>query len=362
MRYARWVVAVAAMAAGCGDNLPAKPDSGRVQVDAGRSPVSRGRYIMNTLGACTFCHTPLNPDGSRDLTKLFAGVDCFIDIDPADPNGGCLASRNLTNHETGLKNRTDQQIKDAFTKGMRTDGKILSPVMPYWVFHNMTEDDQDAIVAYLRTVPGIDHQVAANQPPWNLINDGVTQVCDMLGTQGTTPCKADFIDPTTIPMPAAGFADQASALRGRYLSSMVGLCIDCHTPELAHVPVNNPIPPFFPRPIDATKFYSGGRPFFSADLGLPSPPYPAFPNPIFTRNLTPHATGLMSWTVPQIKSAIALGKDRDGNAVCAGTHGSLVSPYAALDEGDLDDIANYIASLSPVDHDTGTNCAGPPVP
>ena len=99
--------------------------------------------------------------------------------------------------------------------------------MPYWVFHNMTEDDQNAIVAYLRTVPGVDHQVAANEQPWASINDGVGAVCNMLGTQGTTPCKADFIDPATIPMPSAGFANQASALRGRYLSSMAGLCVDC---------------------------------------------------------------------------------------------------------------------------------------
>lgn len=360
MRHAHWVV-VLTIAAGCGDNLEPKPDASHERPDGGRSMVSRGRYIMNTLGACTFCHTPLNPDGSRDVTRLLAGVDCFIDIDPTTPNFGCISTRNLTNHETGLKNKTDQQIKDAFTKGMRTDGKILSPVMPYWVFHNMTEDDQDAVVAYLRTVPGVDHTVAPNEMPWSAINDGMTAVCNMFGTQGAAPCKADLIDPTTIPMPV-GAADMASALRGRYLSSMVGLCIDCHTPELAHVPPNNPIPPFFPRPIDASKFYGGGRAFFSPDLGLPVPPYPAPPMPIFTRNLTPHATGLMGWTAKQIEDAIANGKDRDGNAVCAGTHGSLISPYAALDPQDLADIVNYVAALPPVDNNTGTNCAGPPVP
>ncbi|CAN5910955.1 hypothetical protein BH11MYX3_BH11MYX3_14900 [soil metagenome] len=357
MRYARVVVAVAAMAAGCGDNLPAKPDSGRVQVDAGRSPVARGRYIMNTLGACTFCHTPLNPDGSRDLTKLFAGVDCFVDIDPT-PGVGCVSTRNLTNHATGLKNVTDQQIKNAFTKGMRTDGKILTPIMPYYIFHNMTEDDQDAIVAYLRTVPGIDHTVAPNEPPWSLINDGNAGVCASLGTPGAVPCVADSIDPATIPQPAASFPQLASAQRGRYLSAMVGLCIDCHTPELPHGPPPE-FPPFFPRPIDMAKPFTGGRHFLREQLGLVDPSYPAV---ITARNLTPHATGLMGFTVTNIEAAIALGKDKDGKAVCAATHGSLVSPYAALDESDLEDIANYIASLAPVDHDTAPNCQGPPVP
>ena len=361
MRQKQWVV-ILALAAGCGDDLKAKPDAGSpVRPDAGVNLVTRGRYIMNTLGACTFCHTPLNPDGTRDNTKLLAGVDCFFDVDPMDPNAGCLATRNLTNHETGLKNKTDQQIKDAFTKGIRTDGKIIVPVMPYWVFHNMTEQDQDAVVAYLRTVPGVDHQVAANQPPWSLINDGNAQVCGMFGGTGATPCVAQAIDPNTIPMPV-GAADMASALRGRYLSSMVGLCIDCHTPELPHVPPSNPFPPFFPRLVDMSKPFGGGRGFFSPELGLPVPPYPAPPNRIFTRNLTQHATGLMGWTTTQIKNAIAFGKDRDGNAVCAGTHGSLISPYAALEDQDLTDIANYIASLPAVDNNTGPNCAGPPVP
>src|SRR4051812_37826264 len=177
MSLVRMVVALVVLAAGCGDNLPAKPDAPEeIHPDAGRNAVERGRYIMNTLGACTFCHTPLNPDGTRDNTRLFAGVDCLIDIDPTTAGFGCISSRNLTNDVTGLKNATDQQIKDAFTKGMRTDGKILNDVMPYWVFHNMTTDDRDAIVSYLRTVPAVTHQVAANEMPWLGVNEGNTQV------------------------------------------------------------------------------------------------------------------------------------------------------------------------------------------
>ena len=362
MTYARLMVAMVAVvlgAAACGDNSKQKPDAGFELPDAGRSAVTRGRYIMNTLGACTFCHTPLNPDGSRDTTRLFAGVDCLVDIDPATAGFGCVSSRNLTNDVTGLKNKTDQEIKNAFTMGTRTDGKILAPIMPYYIFHNMTESDKDAVVAYLRTVPAISHTVMPNEQPWAGINDGVVATCNMLGTQGTTACKADFIDPATLPMPVAGYANQAAALRGRYLAGQVGLCVDCHTPELPHVPVNNPIPPLFPRPLDVSKFYTGGRVFLRDQLGLVDPSYPMFIN---TRNLTPDATGLMGYTLTDIKNAVALGKDRQGKAVCAGTHGSLISPYAALDQSDQDDIANYVASLAPVVHDTSPDCQGPPVP
>ncbi|MBA3394028.1 MAG: hypothetical protein H0T89_15375 [Deltaproteobacteria bacterium] len=349
----RWRVAVLAvvglaLTSACGDNVRATVVD--AAPDAGRNAVERGRYIMNTLGACTFCHTPQNPDGSRDLTRLLAGIDCFIDVVPdipagTDPNNavGCLSSRNLTNHPTGLANATDAQIRAAMTLGIRIDDKKLSPVMPYWVYHNMTDADLDAVIAYMRTVPGVDHTVAANQSPWLEINNG-TMV-------------AEPIDPATIPMPAAG-PDHESAMRGRYLSSMAGLCIDCHTPS--YPPAGNPPQPvLFPRPIDMSKPYAGGRVWFKQELGLVDPSYPAM---VHTRNLTPHATGLADWTPAQIKAGIADGKDPDGNAVCAATHGNVISPYAALDAQDLQDITNYIASLPPIENVTTPDCAGPPVP
>lgn len=343
----RFLVVVGLALGGCGDNLEPPADAPRP--DASVDLVERGRYIANTLGACTFCHTPLNMDGSRDLTRLLAGVDCFFDIAPPgmgipnDDQIGCLSTRNLTNHETGLKNASDAAIKDAIKNGMRTDGKKLTPVMPYWVFHNMTDDDLDAIVAYLRTVPGVDHAVQANQPPWSDINDNGPLATPIALSQ--------------IPMPTAG-PNFESAMRGRYLSSMAGLCIDCHTPDRPFV---NNMPTLFPQPVDPDKSYAGGRLFRKEDLGLVAPGF-NYPATIMTRNLSPHSTGLQGWTVDQIKAAIADGKDRQGFAVCAATHGSLISPYAALEPQDLTDIANYIASLPPIDYDTGSDCMGPVVP
>ena len=337
------VVMLVLVAAG-GDNGGSTPvDATEQQPDADTSAVDRGRYIANNLGVCTFCHTPLLPNGQRDQTRLLAGVDCFFDTDPADPDVGCLSTRNLTNHATGLKNVTDQQIKDAFLNGIRSDGKTLAPAMPYWIFHNMTDADADALVAYLRTLPPVDHQVQANQQPWAEINDS------------NNPRQLiPIITDAEIPMPRN--PDNQAALRGRYLSSKVGLCIDCHTPETAPLAL----------PLDFTRPYAGGRTLPKEALGLIDPSYPEL---IMTRNLTPHADGLMGWTKTQIKDAIANGKDRDGNAVCAATHGSLISPYAALDPADLDDIAEYMLELPPLANDTVGcqqpgcgDCAGPPVP
>ncbi len=173
----RRMLLILVLAAGCGDNKAAGdvdagavPDAPIVTVTPDASTatmVARGDYLMNHVVACGDCHTPRNADGTADLTRQLAGVDCFVDSDPADDTMGCLSTKNLTNDPTGLANYSDQQIRDMFQKGMLPGGQFLNPFMPYYVFANMTDDDANSIVAYLRTVPGVNHEVMAQQPPWN---------------------------------------------------------------------------------------------------------------------------------------------------------------------------------------------------
>ncbi len=156
-----------------------------------------------------------------------------------------------------------------------------------------------------------------------------------------------------IPYPVGG-TNNASAMRGRYLTSAVGLCIDCHTPETSPFGIK----------LNMDLAFAGGKVFPKGTLGLIDPSYPAV---IATRNLTSDVTGLGGWSKAQIKAAIAEGRDRDNKAVCAATHGGVISPYAALEEQDLDDIVEYLASLPPIVNDTATdpaaaNCGPPPMP
>jgi len=339
------LVAAAAAMVGCGDNKERQTADAAADAVV-TTPVARGEYIVNVLGACSFCHTPLLPDGGGDPGKLFAGVDGFTDFDSRtfvdnDNGTGCLSSRNLTPHATGLGNASDAAIKNAFQNGVRTDGKKLVPIMPWYIFHNMTDDDANAVVAYLRSVPPVEHTVKANETPSSLYNDGVPvwDVAPLLDNQ--------------IPLPRGG-TNNASAMHGRYLASAVGLCIDCHTPEVGFGAIK----------LDMSKAFGGGKVFPKGALGLIDASYPAN---IATRNLTPDATGLEGWTKDQVKAAISLGKDREGKAVCAATHGKLTSPYAALTEADLDDIAEYLINLPPVENDTvgdpaAANCGAPPFP
>src|SRR5688572_21171090 len=143
---------------------PITPDG--PTVDAGpTAQQQRGRYLVDHVALCGDCHTPRNLDGSPDLANYLAGASCFIDVDPATSGVGCLSSRNLTNGAAGLMNRTDQEIKDMFQGGTRPNDAHLFSVMPYWLFANLTTEDADAIVAYLRTVPANANAPAANEAP-----------------------------------------------------------------------------------------------------------------------------------------------------------------------------------------------------
>ena len=319
---------VVCLAFGCGDDLrppePAAPDAGEDPL------ITRGRYLVNDVSQCPFCHTPRRSDGMPDPTRFLAGVDCFFDAVPDDDEAGCLNSRNLTNHPTGLANASDEEIKDAFLNGIGTDGRNLLPIMPYWVFHNMTDEDASSIVAYLRTLPPVQHMTPPNQPPFT-----------------EPPGVAAPIDPDVIPMPTGAVADTESALRGRYLTSMASVCVDCHTPETE--------PGSFM--FDFSKIFGGNRAFPAPVFGYPVPPYP---DVIFTSNLTPDATGLEGYDQADIIKVMKEGLDPDGKGICAPTHSGPSSPYAGLTDEDVADIANYILSLPPVENMVVADCEGPP--
>lgn len=276
--------------------------------------VARGSYLVNTVMLCIDCHTPRLPSGAFDTSKHLSGVECFLDVIP-EAGMGCLHSRNLTNDPTGLMNRTDQQIKDMFLNGVRPDGTFLNNVMPYWNLHQMTADDASAIVAYLRTVPGVEHTVPANEVPWNDVP---------AATAPMTEAEALMVTAT------APGTTQAAANRGRYLANFA--CVDCHTP------LN---PPGSARPLDFSKAFQGGRDF---PVGDP------FPATVYTANLTPHANGLAGWTVADVVRALREGKDKNGAGICPPMPSAVMGPLQGITEADATDIANYLLNLPPGDN------------
>lgn len=304
------------------------PDGGKL---SGAALIKRGQYLVENVGACGDCHTPRNPDGSPDLTRVLAGVDCLADAVPDDPALGCIRSRNLTNHETGLKNRSDQEIKDMFLKGVRPDGKALLPIMPYYVLGNMSDQDADAIVAFLRTVPGVDHMVGPNQAPIE-----------------SPPQAAPRWPKELIPHPQPSYPDQAAALRGRYLAGEFGVCMECHTPRDE---MDAPI---------ISKAFQGANEFQSALLGLP----PVFPAVIYSANITPHQNGIAGWTVDDIVRAIKEGQDKDQNnsPLCPPMPAGPMGAFAGITDEDARDMAHYLLSIAPGDNMVPQDCQLPAPP
>jgi Cytochrome c len=291
----------------------------------------RGQYLVNSVLGCAGCHTP---QGGAPLS----GVDCFVKTAPATTgaagaggngaagaaggNGGaggagvtpCLSSANLTNDATGLKNLTDQQIKDAFTKGMDPDetGKFLFAMMPYYQFGTLSSADADAIVAYLRTVPAASHTVQANTAPYNV--------------QPSAPEWA-AVDPTALP--AAGSA--TGAANGKYLATLV--CATCHTVTVSGA---NPLH------IDATKAFQGGKLVNTTVSGTAKT--------VQTSNLTPDATGIMGWNATQVATAITTAKDNNAVAICG------MRALANMTTADATDIGTYLLGIPPVANTITMTC------
>src|SRR5690554_1315751 len=127
--------------------------------------IARGSYLANTVMGCGDCHTPRDATGAFKKDALFAGVSNFVDLVPGDPEMGALAAPNLTpSVDAGLGKWTAAQIKASIVKGVDKHGEPLHPVMPYWLYSNLTGEDADAIVAYLQSIPVVENKLPPNQP------------------------------------------------------------------------------------------------------------------------------------------------------------------------------------------------------
>lgn len=114
--------------------------------------VEYGAYLAGPVAHCMECHTPMGPQGPMLDTHLGAGGFEFH-----GPWGTSVAA-NLTSHEDGLKNYTDDQIAAMITKGVRPDGSPMLPPMPYGYLAQFTPDDLAAVILYLRSLPPLPDQ------------------------------------------------------------------------------------------------------------------------------------------------------------------------------------------------------------
>ena len=245
-------------------------------VDRGASAVALGAHLFATRG-CADCH-------GKD-----AGGTLFIDAGPV----GVLYAPNLT--RTGrLAGHTPEQIAAAIRHGVRVDGRPLM-FMPAEDFHDMSDGDVAALVAFLQSAP------PSPRP------SGVSRVGPLgkvLFALGKFPLfPAEVIDHS--PRTRRGPAVAATAQYGAYLAQG---CSGCHGKTFAgqHVP------------------------------GTP----PDFPD---SQNLTPAALG--SWTLADFRRALREGRRPDGTSI------NTFMPWQAfsgMTDTEIDALWSYLRTLPPV--------------
>lgn len=156
---------------------------------------------------CAGCHStnnnfPLN------------GQDFATDGPPV----GTLWAANLT--PAHFQDWSDGEIIRAIREGVGKDGRSLI-IMPSHLFRNFSDEDVQAIVAFLRSQPAVE----PNTPPRRLNVVGALMVGALLPDEIFTrqpPITAPVIAPPAGP----------TAEYGQYLSMVAG-CVECHGAQLS---------------------------------------------------------------------------------------------------------------------------------
>lgn len=90
------------------------------------------------------------------MSRFLGGSDVGFVV----PGLGIFVPRNLTpDKDTGLGNWTKEQMITAIQTGVRPDGRILAPIMPWRAYAGLTKSDVGAIVDYLRSLPPVSNRV-----------------------------------------------------------------------------------------------------------------------------------------------------------------------------------------------------------
>jgi hypothetical protein len=151
-------------------------------VAASPDPVSRGRYLVNSIG-CDDCHTPkkMTPNGFEfDHTRRLSGhpQDSALPAPPPVAPGPWIATAawdltawsgpwgvsyafNLTPDEnTGIGSWSEETFVGAIRTGRHMGvARPILPPMPWQVYRNLSDEDLKAVYAYLRTIPAISNRV-----------------------------------------------------------------------------------------------------------------------------------------------------------------------------------------------------------
>jgi mono/diheme cytochrome c family protein len=277
-------------------------------LDVPRTPerIARGQYLSRHVAGCSDCH------GERDWTKYSApqvrereghgGMAFRIGV-------GTLYAPNIT--PARLSTWTDGEVLRAMVSGVSKDGSPLFPLMPYDALRQMSKEDAESIIAFIRTLPPAARDVPPSQLdfPMNLI-------------VRTMPSPAPPL-PEKAPDPSDRLA------YGKYLT-IIASCVTCHT----KMERGQPVPGMA---------FAGGLEFQMRSGGVQ-----------YSANITSDLeTGIGRWTVEQFVARFKSIADADEASLALNGRRNTEMPwrdYGGMKTEDLRAIFTYLQTIPAVRH------------
>jgi mono/diheme cytochrome c family protein len=183
----------------------AEPRAGKV----GSSParVERGKYLFEVVAGCGHCHS--TADDKRFAMPAAPGGFAKGQQFPAGGEGVQVAPNLTSDQETGAGRWTDGQLIRAIREGIGHDDRPLFPGMPYSEYAHMSDEDVQAVVAYIRTIPPVVNKLPPSQ---------ITFPMSLIMRMVPAPVAS---------VPPLNKSDRVAY--GAYLTKIAG-CMFCHTP------------------------------------------------------------------------------------------------------------------------------------
>jgi mono/diheme cytochrome c family protein len=260
---------------------------------------------MHGIVGCGNCHTPKGPTGELPNSELAGGFSI------PDADLGNIVVPNITpDPETGIGRWTETEFRRALRDGVRPDGANYFPVFPYPSFTNISDDDAQAMWAYLLSRPPVRQQ---NRPhdvgfpfSWRFLQLG---------------WKTLFFQPGPF---HADPAQNASRNRGAYLVTALSHCGECHTPR-------NQL-----GAVERSRFLSGT---------------PDGPEGALVPNITPdRKTGIGDWTKDDLTELLKTGITPEQSKVKGPMREAVEDGLKYLTDADRDAITDYLLALPPIEH------------
>jgi nicotinate dehydrogenase subunit B len=168
--------------------------------------IARGKLVA-AAGDCAVCHTA---PGSHENAGGFALETPF----------GIIYSTNLTpDPATGIGRWSYQAFERAMREGIGRDGRHLYPAFPYTAFAKTSDEDMQALYAYLMS-----QEPVRKQSPKTTLKFPYNLRFSMAGWNALFHSTAPFVENP---------AQSAQWNRGAYLAEGLGHCSACHTPRNA---------------------------------------------------------------------------------------------------------------------------------